>query len=101
MIIQFPHLLCFLLAVVPSGSLGAFAPVAGTHQDQALAVEQSGTPPRLVVFSKTAGYRHTSIPVGVTCLTELAVGLGFEVIATEDSTVFSTEGLSDVSFKLS
>ena len=77
--------------------LGAFAPVVSSHQDQALTVEQSENPPRLVVFSKTAGFRHSSIPVGVSCLTELAVGLGFEVIATEDSSVFSTEGLSDVS----
>jgi type 1 glutamine amidotransferase len=45
----------------------------------------------LLVFSKTTGYRHDSIPAGIAALS----GLGFAVRATEDSTVFTTD-LSDV-----
>ncbi|HKT00007.1 MAG TPA: ThuA domain-containing protein [Rugosimonospora sp.] len=39
----------------------------------------------LLVFSKTAGYRHDSIPAAVTAIGEL----GFPVYATEDATVFT------------
>ena len=52
--------------------------------------------PRVVIFSKTAGFRHESIPAGVQCVKELAAELGFEVIATEDSGVFTEKGLDGV-----
>jgi type 1 glutamine amidotransferase len=39
----------------------------------------------LLVFSKTAGYRHVSIPAGIAALSEL----GFTVYATEDAGVFA------------
>lgn len=51
---------------------------------------------RLLVFSKTAGFRHSSIAAGIQCLTELGTALGFEVVATEDSSIFTEEGLDGV-----
>jgi type 1 glutamine amidotransferase len=39
----------------------------------------------LLVFSKTAGYRHESIPAGIAALS----GMGFTLYATEDATVFT------------
>lgn len=39
---------------------------------------------RVLIFTRTAGYRHASIPDGVSALTELAAELGLEVTATED-----------------
>jgi type 1 glutamine amidotransferase len=45
----------------------------------------------LLVFSKTTGYRHDSIPAGIAALSEL----GFATRATEDADVFTTD-LSDV-----
>lgn len=40
---------------------------------------------RVLVFSKTAGYRHDSIPAGIRAIRELGSGHGFDVTATEDA----------------
>ncbi|MDG4798480.1 ThuA domain-containing protein [Micromonospora sp. WMMD1082] len=45
----------------------------------------------LLVFSKTAGYRHDSIPAAIAAISDL----GFAVSATEDARVFTAD-LSDV-----
>ncbi len=44
------------------------------------------------IFSKTAGYRHDSIGVGVETIRELGTGHGFEVHHTEETTRFSPIG---------
>lgn len=54
-------------------------------------------PPRklaVLVFTKTAGYRHASIPDGVAAIRELGSEGGFRVDHTEDATRFSDAGLS-------
>lgn len=43
---------------------------------------------RVLVFSKTAGFRHDSIPDGVAAIRRLGAENGFEVEASEDSSVF-------------
>lgn len=48
----------------------------------------------VLVFSKTNGYRHQAIPNGIQALQELGQKHGFEVEATEDSTVFRPDRLS-------
>ncbi|MFD0318367.1 ThuA domain-containing protein [Streptomyces flavalbus] len=50
-------------------------------------------PSRILVFSKTAGFRHDSIPDGVTALRELGAEGGFTVDATEDAGAFTTRNL--------
>jgi acetyl esterase len=50
--------------------------------------------PRVLVFSKTAAYRHDSISAGVTAVRELAIDAGFIVDATEDAAVFTPENLA-------
>jgi type 1 glutamine amidotransferase len=45
--------------------------------------------PRILVFSKTNGYRHASIPAGIKAITKLGAENNFEVDATEDSTWFT------------
>ena len=50
----------------------------------------------VLVFSKTNGYRHASIPDGVDMLTALGDEKGWTVAATEDSTVFRRERLAAV-----
>jgi len=52
-------------------------------------------PARVLVFSKTAGYRHASIEAGIGALTALGRDNGFEVVATEDATAFSEPTLRD------
>ena len=56
--------------------------------------EAEAPPGRLLVFSKTAGFRHGSIAAGIQCMEALGAELGFQVLATEDSSVFTQEGLA-------
>jgi type 1 glutamine amidotransferase len=43
----------------------------------------------ILVFSKTTGFRHESIPDGVRALRELGAAAGFAVTATEDAAAFT------------
>ena len=52
--------------------------------------------PKVLVFSRTAGFRHGSIPAGIKSLTELGREHGFRVEATEDPRAFDPERLKDV-----
>ncbi|MBB4657539.1 ThuA domain-containing protein [Parvularcula dongshanensis] len=47
----------------------------------------------VLVFSKTAGFRHDSIEVGQQMLRELGEENGFEVVTTEDAGVFTDRGI--------
>src|SRR5688572_5255905 len=49
--------------------------------------------PRILVFSKTTGFRHDSIGPGVEAVKALGEKHGFGVDATEDSTVFNEDNL--------
>ncbi len=49
---------------------------------------------RVLVFSETAGFRHDSIPAGITAIQELGAANGFAVDATEDSTQFNDANLA-------
>lgn len=48
---------------------------------------------RVLVFSKTAGFRHDSIPEGVAAVRELGAAHGFAVDATEDAGAFTIRNL--------
>ncbi|MDC2957790.1 ThuA domain-containing protein [Streptomyces gilvifuscus] len=48
---------------------------------------------RVLVFSKTAGFRHDSIPDGVAAVRQLGSEGGFTVDATEDATAFTAKNL--------
>ena len=58
-----------------------------------VAAPQQASEPRVLVFSKTAGFRHTSIPAGVRAIRELATRAGLAVDATEDSSAFTDTNL--------
>lgn len=49
--------------------------------------------PRVLVFSKTAGFRHTSIEPGIAAIRRLGQENGFTVEATEDASAFSETNL--------
>jgi type 1 glutamine amidotransferase len=49
------------------------------------------TPKNLVVFSKTAGYRHDSIPNGIEAIRSIGEDLGYTVVATEDASMIIDE----------
>src|SRR3989442_10899964 len=49
---------------------------------------------RVLVFSKTAGYRHSSIGVGLAAIRKLGQENGFSVDATEDAAAFTQKNLA-------
>ena len=53
--------------------------------------QQLCTKNKIVVFSKTQGFRHDSIPEGIDAVKRISRNLGFEVIATEESNFFLSE----------
>lgn len=75
-------LFVFFLSI---GSLVPLLPAAEAKADEEFAV---------LVFSKTAGFRHDSIEKGVEAIKQLGQEHGFQVEATEDSTQFTPENLS-------
>ncbi len=54
---------------------------------------KSDHPPRILVFSKTAGYRHASIPAGVAALRQLCRENGMLMDTTEDAAAFEEKNL--------
>src|SRR5438034_7902195 len=49
---------------------------------------------RVLVFTKTAGFVHSSIPTGVAAINKLAVENGFEADTTSDASLFNEDSLS-------
>ncbi len=61
---------------------------------QALAPDNASARFRALVFSKTAAFRHDSIPQGIAAIQTLGTQNNFQVDATEDSTLFRDDILS-------
>jgi type 1 glutamine amidotransferase len=74
--------LCLLVAAVLALSAAA-VPAA-----------QAANPFRLLVFSKTTGFRHDSIPAGIAAIQKLGQQNNFTVDATEDDTQFTDANLA-------
>jgi type 1 glutamine amidotransferase len=47
----------------------------------------------VLIFSKTNGFRHASIAVGIEAIKKLGMANGFDVVATEDSLAFNQNNL--------
>lgn len=82
-----------LLAAACSGSGGGATPPA-TTTSPAPGTGTQGRALRVLVLSRTAGFRHASIPAGIAAIQELGRGNGFAVDASEDATVISDSGLA-------
>jgi len=79
-----------------SAAQPATAPAQLAQTDVAVAPgDVAAEPFDALVFSKTAGFRHGSIPAGIETITQLGAANDFTVTATEDASVFSDEGLAD------
>lgn len=48
----------------------------------------------VLIFSKTKGFRHSSIPAGIQCIWQLGEQRGWKVTATEDAQLFHEDFLS-------
>ena len=51
-------------------------------------------PHTVLVFSRTAGFRHDSIPAGIAAIKQIGKEQGFKVEATEDSNAFTAKNLA-------
>jgi type 1 glutamine amidotransferase len=51
-------------------------------------------PYRVLVFTRTTGFRHASIPTGIAAVRALGAADGFAVTATEDPAAFTPSGLA-------
>lgn len=72
---------------------GVAAAATGALATPALA--SGGRPHRVVVFTRTVGYRHNSIPTAIATISQLGAAHGFEVVATEDPAFFTSARLRD------
>ena len=84
-------LTALLGACAVTTAFGAAALIgAGQPQDEKEAAE----PWRILVFSRTAGFRHGSIPAGIESVKRIGARGGFGVDATEDPAIFTDERLA-------
>jgi type 1 glutamine amidotransferase len=88
-----------LLAVTACGTRPALVPVdhpggGGEAGGDASDGDGGPAPFRVLLFSRTAGFRHDSIPAAVAALTELGAAGGYVAEATEDPTRFSAANLA-------
>ena len=82
-----------VLASVLACAIGIVpATAAGAAKEGASAKAQ--TLERVLVFSKTGGFRHDSIPQGIAAIQALGTANGFEVVATEDAAQFTDANLA-------
>jgi type 1 glutamine amidotransferase len=86
-----------LISGVGLVAVAAFAPglspTPAASADRYEASEEAGTYD-VLVFSKTAGFRHGSIPDGIAAIERLGAENGFTVTATEDAAVFNDTELA-------
>ena len=61
-----------------------FFPISAQEEDGNISV---------LVFSKTKGFRHSSIPNSIKCMFELGQEHGWNVTATEDASLFNKKFL--------
>jgi type 1 glutamine amidotransferase len=85
-----------LLNQVSSIALAMVVTAGCTTQGRPRRTASPTSPPpfKVLVFSKTAGFRHDSIAPGIEAIKELGRVRGFTADATEDSTAFAESGLA-------
>jgi type 1 glutamine amidotransferase len=85
-----PALPLFLSLLVPA--LAASKPVLQTAPASQAADPKPAARERLLVFSKTAGFRHQSIPDGIKSIREI-LSDRYDIDASEDAKVFNADNL--------
>ncbi|WP_405801614.1 ThuA domain-containing protein [Streptomyces sp. NBC_01506] len=85
------------LRTLPKTAAAAFALTLGLAASllaPATAAQAADPAYKVLVFSKTAGFRHDSIPVGTQTIRDLGAANNFTVTATEDSNAFTPANLA-------
>lgn len=70
---------------------------AGGENGSDAPIEQTGNAEQVLVFSKTVGYYHESIPSGIGAIQKLGSENGFGVDTTKDASKFTTDNLKKYS----
>ena len=86
-----------LLVLLLCASAAAYGPGCPACNPDILAETPSlkpSMPWKILVYSRTEGYRHKSIDAGIAAYRELGKEHGFEVTATEDPATFTDEKLA-------
>lgn len=73
---------------------GLLAASLASAQPVADAPGQTADPFRVLIFTRTAGFRHDSIPAGIECLRSLGPQSGYTAVASEDPELFTDDGLA-------
>lgn len=81
------------MTVLRVSIVGALSIVSALAIFDLRAASQSPAGPRVLVFTKTAGFRHASIPAGVRALRELGSKAGLAMDVTEDASAFKDANL--------
>jgi cytochrome c len=76
------------ILILACGALPLISPQAASPERSASAK------PSVLVFSKTVGFRHDSIPAAIVAVRELGAANGLEVDTTEDSGAFTNANLA-------
>ncbi|AOR30537.1 glycosyl hydrolase [Streptomyces fodineus] len=84
-----------LLCVAAAPGLASAEPVKPTESVKATTRATADPAYKVLVFSKTAGYRHSSIDAGLSTLRELGSANNFTVDATEDAGAFTADNLAN------
>ncbi|MEH1167932.1 ThuA domain-containing protein [Micromonospora sp. CPCC 205539] len=71
------------------------APAAQIAPAPPRAAQAADDPFSVLVFSKTAGFRHDSIPAGLAAIQQLGTANGFTVDSSEDGAVFTDANLAN------
>ncbi len=83
--------LCLAPQAAAAPATAPLAPAPAARQAAAPAADPAY---KILVFSRTAGFRHDSIDEGVTALRDLGAANNFTVTATEDPAAFTTVNLA-------
>ena len=82
----------FLTTALIVGALAWPSSAAAVEKKPKDAKQEAGSF-KVLVFSKTKGFRHDSIEVGIEAIKEIGKEAGWAVDATEDSTWFTDDTL--------
>jgi type 1 glutamine amidotransferase len=86
-----PTLLIYLIVFIALSTFGC----SKSNPQSDTGEEITNNAPSILVFTKTDGFRHASIPDGVSVIKELASENGVTVLHTEDAEYFQTDSLTE------
>ncbi len=81
----------FLIA----GAAGLYSCLNSKQQPVSQVQAETPAPARVLVFSKTKGWKHTSIPYGITAIQQMGKENGFQVDTTKNADYFTDDSLKN------